>query len=261
MELIRPDALYQQLASAIRSDIRSGEYSPGSLLPSESALCERYGVSRPTVRQALAALRSEGLVIVQRGKGSFVRAAAGPPAVTLERAITRSAGRYIDPDTEWSQVEERTAYRATTDATTGPVLGLDEGEAVFGCDRLITHQPTGTRALVRTVIPFATAAGADLGSDALLRPQAEVYAALEAAGHRLTWHERVTARVPAPDEAAALRLPEGVPVIVIRRVTGGNEGPLLLEETTISAEATQADYVIVPQGRATARKSGAGTKE
>ncbi|MYV99252.1 GntR family transcriptional regulator [Streptomyces sp. SID3343] len=258
MELVRGDALYRQLANAIRSDIQSGEYPPGSLLPSESALCERYGVSRPTVRQALAALRTEGLIIVQRGKGSFVRAAAGAPAVTLERAITRSAGRYVDPETEWSQVESPTVYRATTDATTGPLLGLDEGEAVFGCDRLMTHQPTGTRALLRTVIPFATAAGADLGNDPM-RPQAELYAVLEAAGHRLTWHERVSARVPAPDEAAVLRLPEGVPVMVIRRVTGGNDGPLLLEETRISAEATQADYVITPQGRATARRSRAGT--
>ncbi|MFJ8738012.1 GntR family transcriptional regulator [Embleya sp. NPDC127516] len=253
MDLVRPDALYRQLATAIRGDIQAGEYPPGALLPSESALSERYGVSRPTVRQALAALRTEGLVIVRRGKGSFVRDAATGPTVTLDRAIVRSAGHYADPHGEWSQVEEPTAYRTTTDTTTGPALGMDEGEAAFGCDRLISHGPTGTRAMVRMVIPFATADAAGLGNDPV-RPQAELYAALEAAGQRLTWHESVTARMPTPDETTALQLPEGTPVLIIRRITGGNSGPLLLEETRTGAEAAQADYVITPQGRPAGRK-------
>ncbi|MEU0937216.1 GntR family transcriptional regulator [Embleya sp. NPDC005971] len=249
MDLVRPAALYRQLATAIRGDIESGEYPPGSLLPSESALTERYGVSRPTVRQALAALRTEGLVTVQRGRGSFVRAAQNAPAVTLDRTITRSAGRYADPGTEWSQDEEPTAYRTTTDAITGPALGMNEGEAAFGCDRLITHRPTGTRAMVRTIVPFATAAGAELGNDPT-RPQPELYAALEAAGHRLTWHETVTARTPTPDETTALRLPEGTPLLVVHRVTAGTAGPLILEETRVGTAAVA--YPIVAKGRAKA---------
>jgi GntR family transcriptional regulator len=64
--------LYEQLIGIIRQEIISGRLSPGDLLPSESEFCERYGISRSTVRQALAALEEEGLVVKRRGKGSFV---------------------------------------------------------------------------------------------------------------------------------------------------------------------------------------------
>jgi len=64
--------LYEQLIGIIRQGISEGRLAPGDLLPSESEFCDRYGISRSTVRQALSALEEEGLVIKKRGKGSFV---------------------------------------------------------------------------------------------------------------------------------------------------------------------------------------------
>ena len=46
----------------VREKILSGEFAPDSLLPSEAQLMARYGVSRPTVRNAISALRAEGLI-------------------------------------------------------------------------------------------------------------------------------------------------------------------------------------------------------
>lgn len=65
------EALYRQLAEKIRRMIHR-QYSPGSLLPSESELMARYGVSRNTVRQAIKALEQQGYVHSRRGKGTFV---------------------------------------------------------------------------------------------------------------------------------------------------------------------------------------------
>ncbi len=64
--------LYQRLARALREDIASGVYPVGSQLPTEVALCERYGVSRHTVREALRLLRDDGLVTSRRGAGTVV---------------------------------------------------------------------------------------------------------------------------------------------------------------------------------------------
>lgn len=52
--------------------IRSGKLGPGVQLPTEAELCETYEVSRTVVREAVARLRSEGLVIPRQGKGVFV---------------------------------------------------------------------------------------------------------------------------------------------------------------------------------------------
>ena len=72
MKLTGSLPLYEQLKDIIKQGISSGKLVPGDLLPSESELCERYGISRSTVRQAFSELEDDGLVIRMRGKGSFV---------------------------------------------------------------------------------------------------------------------------------------------------------------------------------------------
>jgi GntR family transcriptional regulator len=73
MPLESPRSQYRQLADLLRAGIESGEYPPGSVLPSEPALSGQYDVSRASVNRAVAILRSEGLVRVERGRGSIVR--------------------------------------------------------------------------------------------------------------------------------------------------------------------------------------------
>ncbi len=54
--------LYYQLGSVLREQITSGRFTPGDRIPTEAELAGEYGVSRITVRQALAALEEEGLI-------------------------------------------------------------------------------------------------------------------------------------------------------------------------------------------------------
>lgn len=65
-------ALYRQVKRDLLHRIESGELSPGDALPPERELCERYGVSRPTLRQATQDLVREGVLTVRRGVGTFV---------------------------------------------------------------------------------------------------------------------------------------------------------------------------------------------
>jgi GntR family transcriptional regulator len=64
--------LYYQLEHILRTQIESGEAVPGQRLPTEQELSRLYHISRATVRQALAALVSEGLLYRKQGKGTFV---------------------------------------------------------------------------------------------------------------------------------------------------------------------------------------------
>lgn len=64
--------LYFQLKNLIIEKIDSGEYTADSKIPSEQEFCEIYGISRPTVRQAISELTSNGYLYKEKGKGTFV---------------------------------------------------------------------------------------------------------------------------------------------------------------------------------------------
>ncbi len=64
--------LYQQLVAKMLESLDSGEYPVGSRLPSERELSERFGVGRPTVREAIIALEVQGRVEVKTGSGAYV---------------------------------------------------------------------------------------------------------------------------------------------------------------------------------------------
>ncbi|GAA1301721.1 GntR family transcriptional regulator [Planotetraspora silvatica] len=63
---------HQRITSALEKEIRSGRVPRGARLPGELALARRFGVSRNTVRTALAELNEAGLITTRTGKGSFV---------------------------------------------------------------------------------------------------------------------------------------------------------------------------------------------
>ncbi|MBR4079066.1 MAG: GntR family transcriptional regulator [Christensenellaceae bacterium] len=64
--------LYQQLLGIIKQCIKDGSLKPGDMLPSEMELCDKYMISRSTIRQAFAALEGDGLIERCRGRGTFV---------------------------------------------------------------------------------------------------------------------------------------------------------------------------------------------
>lgn len=86
----RVRSAYEQVADQLRQLITSGELTPGDRLPTESELCQAFGVSRSTVREALRSLASQQLVYTSRGAtgGTFV-ANSDPRAISsyLETSI------------------------------------------------------------------------------------------------------------------------------------------------------------------------------
>lgn len=72
---------YKSLYGILRKHINEGVYQEGDLLPSENELCNIYGLTRPTVRQALSALVQDGYISKQQGKGSTVNKM--PPGIGI----------------------------------------------------------------------------------------------------------------------------------------------------------------------------------
>lgn len=71
--LRRSAPLHLLISEKLRSQILSGKYPSGAQIPSEHQLIAQFGVSRITVRRAIANLVQQGLVVVQRGRGVFVK--------------------------------------------------------------------------------------------------------------------------------------------------------------------------------------------
>ena len=67
-----PIPIYHQLKEILLKKIRTGEWPPGALIPSERELCETYGISRMTARQAITDLVNEGVCYREQGRGTFV---------------------------------------------------------------------------------------------------------------------------------------------------------------------------------------------
>ncbi len=67
-----PLPIYRQLKELLREKIAGGEWSPGTMIPSERELSEQYAISRMTARQAVVELAREGILYREQGKGTFV---------------------------------------------------------------------------------------------------------------------------------------------------------------------------------------------
>lgn len=113
--------VYERIAAALRERIDRGELQPGAILPSEAEIRAEFGVSRGTVRQALAVLEHAGLVDVVPAKGRFVRGASSPPNSPAPRTQAREIaaelraelGRYANDDQFLSEKEVCERYGVT----------------------------------------------------------------------------------------------------------------------------------------------------
>jgi len=211
--MLRPGIpLHEQISSWLREEIRSGTLRPEDQLPSENELCQRFGVSRVTVRRALQTLEADGLIHRRQGLGSFV----------CDRRLPVGLVRLTDFGQDMARAgmvaSSRVLHRANEPAAPGIAerLGVDPGSPVLRLDRLRLGDGEPI-ALDRTWLPLHHAQlleGHDLTRET-------IYGILEV--HYgipvLSGRYRITA--DAADEAtgAALEVPTGEPLLVIERVS------------------------------------------
>jgi GntR family transcriptional regulator len=128
-----PVPYYYQLASHIEQEIKTRHLLPGQLMPSEQEMCEKLGISRTVVRQAMASLERKGLITKQSGKRSAVAYPTynGSLMQNLRGFHEDAVCKGQKPTT---RVLELRVGRA--EAEVAEALQLDEGEPVILLNRL-----------------------------------------------------------------------------------------------------------------------------
>lgn len=115
--------LYRAVVDALRQEIMSGARAVGEKLPTEDALCRRFGVSRHTVREALRHLRDEGLVASRQGAGTRVVRRSTSPLYTSSISSVEELLQYA---TEARYEVDRSGI-VVADATLAERLGCPIG--------------------------------------------------------------------------------------------------------------------------------------
>jgi GntR family transcriptional regulator len=224
--------LHLQIRRRIQDQIASGVLAPGARLPTEQQYAGQFGVSIAPVRQALLDLADSGLVIRQKGKGTFVRGTRVEEEIDLLTSFTDSMRRRGVAARIQLLARERVA--APPEVAGG--LGLRPGTQVVHLKRLawISDDPA---ALLDAWLP-AKAFGrlADLDDFETGR---SLYATLEAEFDvRLGLaRSRIEVGRSTEDEARLLGLTEGSPLLRVASVTEDAVGRLIeVARVTYSAD-------------------------
>lgn len=124
-------SLHEQVRNTLLFEIESGAFSGDGRLPTEPELCDRFGVSRITVRRAVADLEEMGMVTRRQGRGTFVT----PPRATIG---TMAMGGFSDHVSGGGTMTRRVVRASTSpaDADLAQRLGVAEGSPVFRLQRV-----------------------------------------------------------------------------------------------------------------------------
>ena len=208
--------LYHQIEQGLRKQIEQGELVPGQAI-SERELSENLGVSRMTARQALRALRDEGLIYTERGRGNFVaepkmnvhtRQLLGFSEDMRRRGLTPSS-RVI------------TLSRHLPDPAAAVQLELEEGEEVFEINRLrlADRVPMAYETCLLPVKLCPDLKKSDLEGGSLYELLEDRY------GMRLSQADEVLeAAVATKTEAGNLSIKPGKPILVVQRTVYAEDG-------------------------------------
>jgi GntR family transcriptional regulator len=219
---------HEQIAADLRKRITGGEFPPGVTLPPYEQLQDTYGAARDTIRSAVAALKTEGVVQAVPRVGLIVREVVQRRRIERGNAVERDRLGYIfggafEPGQPWDTHElprgtgPRMA-RLPAPAAVAEYLGIEAGTEALRRRRVTSppgeppFQLADTWIHPEAVTDAPAVAERDTGPGGYLDR-------LEEAGHGpLSWTEYTRTRMPERDEAKALRIAVSMAVMELTRV-------------------------------------------
>lgn len=217
---------YQRIADTLRAEIQSGRPEPGARMPAETALLQRFGVALPTLRQAIALLRTEGLLESRHGVGTFVR--------EDRRRQRRSRNRYgrarHDERLLTADLDHRIVFAGRVPAPdhVAEAMGIDAGAEVVVRRRHLHDASTGAlEEIGASYLAVDVAAGTYLEAAEVV-PKALFLCVEELTGKTYA-HARDTwiSRGPTPAEIDLFRLATGAAVVQVVHTASAPDGSVL----------------------------------
>ncbi|MER5132131.1 GntR family transcriptional regulator [Serratia marcescens] len=202
--------LYLRFNASVRQAIDQGLLNAGDFLPSERLFTERLGISRITVRKALACLEQDGLIGRSRGYGTFIQLQRPEPKLFYSLADVKGFSSEVlqqgrRPDTQWISRE-----RVPASAELAEKLQLAAGTPIYTLKRihLIDRRPMSVA--MSYVVVAAIANVDEIGIslyDYFRRNNVEMG----------SLRSQVSAAMADDDIRRALQLSEPMPLLIVRQ--------------------------------------------
>lgn len=239
--------LYAVLADDLRKRISTGEYGPGSKLPSERHLCEEHDASRNTVRSALQRLVAEGLIVASHGRGYTVRR---QDVLVYNSSRSEDHARRISAGVDaWVQDIREQGRTPSQEISVGiehalpniaKILEVDPDALVLARRRarFVDGKPWSTE---DSFYPY------DLVKDTQIAEPADiaegVIALMASLGYvQIRYIDDVTARMPNPAESKILNIDPGLPVLVRTRTGHAEDRPVRVTVTVMPTDRNVLRY-------------------
>jgi GntR family transcriptional regulator len=202
---------YRQIRDQVEALIKAGKLKPGQVIFSEGACATKLGVSKMTVRQAFQALRSEGLLIIEKGKRPMISTGRIQKDFQKLRGFTAEMTRRgLKPSSRVLQFE-----KAAPDAATANLLHLWRNDEIYRVRRLrfADKEIVGLETILLPARMFPDLAKTDLENQSLYALMETRYAIA------VEWSEEELEAIPAEkDDAKVLQVPPGFPLFSMRRI-------------------------------------------
>lgn len=203
--------LYQQIAAQVRDLIKAGKRQPGEVFFSEGEIATMLGISKMPVRQAFQKLRSEGWLVIARGRKPVIGAGRVPWNFQELRGFSEEMRRRgLEPSARMLSMDRR-----DPDPESARALRLEPGEKIYRLRRLrfIEREPA---AIVTSNLPVRLFPGLEQH-----HLDGSLYQIMESVYQRkLGYAEEMIGAVNAGDEdAEVLQTVKGAPLLLIREST------------------------------------------
>jgi GntR family transcriptional regulator len=205
--------LYRQIKGLILQALEAGEWRPGEVIPSETELAARFGVSQGTVRKAIDEMSAENLLVRRQGKGTFVATHSDPRAFFRFLRLVPLAGGI-----EQSNSIPLECWRAKAGPEAARTLAIKLGDPIIIVRRLLEFSAKPV-VVDEIYLPGETFAGLSL--EVLKDYQGSVYSLFESRfGVRMIRaEERIRAVAADRANAELLHVAEGSPLLSVERIS------------------------------------------
>jgi GntR family transcriptional regulator len=211
---------YLSIAAWVRNHIETGQLPPGGRVPGSTELMRLFDVGERTARRALKELKSEGLIITERGRGTFARSSRPVQRLVFGEKAPGHPVRPTASHRETFLIEWPYVYNVSATADVAHALGIRPGSKVRACD-----SSDGTH---RREIQFATS-----------------YRPLHLPDHiePVRFRDELCVRLPKSPERGRMELTIAAPVIdIVRTSYAANDQPVEVTRIVMDANSFLLEY-------------------